>query len=144
MTKRRVMSCSNRSLARKMWGKLSRIAAQALIQLTERYGLSVADGDVSLIDGRWYVTHAGLLRLATRILQTSLLLSAVLRCAWPRPAPSIARFAKLTESACARSKSSDPSLRPHHLRIQSKRSLFLVTEMVRATASRDCGTSFAF
>ena len=66
MTKRRVMSCSNRSLARKMWGKLSRIAAQALIQLTERYGLSVADGDVSLIDGRWYVTHAGLLRLATR------------------------------------------------------------------------------
>jgi hypothetical protein len=31
-----------------------------------RYGLSVAAGDLQYLDGRWYVTHAGLLRLAQR------------------------------------------------------------------------------
>jgi len=30
------------------------------------FGLSVALGDIQLIDGRWYVTHAGLLRIAQR------------------------------------------------------------------------------
>jgi hypothetical protein len=28
--------------------------------------LSVADGDISLLDGKWYITHAGLLSLANR------------------------------------------------------------------------------
>jgi hypothetical protein len=66
MTKRHVTSCLNCRLARQVWGKFSRIATQTLNQLTERYGVSVADGDLLLIDGKWYVTHAGLLRLAAR------------------------------------------------------------------------------
>jgi hypothetical protein len=37
-----------------------------LKEMTEAYSLSVALGDLQLIDGRWYVTHAGLLRLSTR------------------------------------------------------------------------------
>jgi hypothetical protein len=57
---------SNRRLAKQIWGKLSRMATENLNKLTERHRLSVSDGDLLLIDGKWYVTHAGLLRLATR------------------------------------------------------------------------------
>lgn len=34
--------------------------------LTERYEFSISKGDLLLVDNRWYVTHTGLLRLATR------------------------------------------------------------------------------
>src|SRR5271165_871949 len=54
----------NRNLARATWGRLSKTARQALEELTSRYSLSVALGDVQFFDGRWYVTHAGLLRVA--------------------------------------------------------------------------------
>lgn len=56
----------NSNLAQAAWGPLSRAARHALNELTEQYGLSVALGDVQWIAGRWYVTHAGLLRLALR------------------------------------------------------------------------------
>jgi hypothetical protein len=39
---------------------------QGLEELTERYSLSIASGDIQQIEGRWYVTHAGLLRTAQR------------------------------------------------------------------------------
>jgi hypothetical protein len=38
----------------------------ALTSLTTEYGFSVASGDLLLIDGGWYVSHPGLLRLARR------------------------------------------------------------------------------
>jgi hypothetical protein len=57
---------SNVKLARFTWGVLSRTALHALKELTERHGLSVAGGDLQQLDGRWYVTHAGLLGLARR------------------------------------------------------------------------------
>jgi hypothetical protein len=56
----------NTDLAQTTWGELSRTLLEGLEDLTERYGMSVALGDVQLIDGRWYVTHAGLLRTAQR------------------------------------------------------------------------------
>ncbi len=56
----------NLALANMIWGKLTRPLRAALQDLTLTYGLSVAMGDLQLIDGRWYVTHAGLLRLSTR------------------------------------------------------------------------------
>src|SRR5215813_14539110 len=34
--------------------------------LTKRHCLSVAAGDLQFLDGRWYVTHSGLLRIAQR------------------------------------------------------------------------------
>ncbi|MBI3895520.1 MAG: hypothetical protein HY313_06280 [Acidobacteria bacterium] len=34
--------------------------------LTQRHELSIAIGDLQYLDGHWYVTHAGLLRLANR------------------------------------------------------------------------------
>jgi hypothetical protein len=63
---KRAALLSNSRLARRIWGKLSGTAISILNQLTERHRLSVMDGDISLIDGKWYVTHSGLLRLATR------------------------------------------------------------------------------
>ncbi len=55
---------SNRKLARDTWGELPRSAIRTLRALTEEYGLLVSTGDLQLLDGRWYVTHAGLLRIA--------------------------------------------------------------------------------
>jgi hypothetical protein len=57
---------SNARLARVLWGRPSKIALNGLKILTARYSLSVAAGDIQLVDGRWYVTHAGLLRIAQR------------------------------------------------------------------------------
>src|ERR1700683_225524 len=48
------------------WGLLPKIARQGLEELTARYSLSVALGDIQYLGGRWYVTHAGLLRVASR------------------------------------------------------------------------------
>jgi hypothetical protein len=56
----------NAKLARVLWGKPSKIAMHGLKALTARYSVSVAAGDIQLVDGRWYVTHAGLLRIAQR------------------------------------------------------------------------------
>ena len=57
---------SNAKLARQLWGEPSRIAFRALRELTAMYSLSVAGGDLQFLDGRWYVTHSGLLQLASR------------------------------------------------------------------------------
>ena len=69
--KRRVNSIANGQVnrqlcvARKLWGKgLSKLAMSSLQELLECHSFSVASGDVIPLDGRWYVTHAGLLRLA--------------------------------------------------------------------------------
>jgi len=65
--KRNVVSFqSNARLARQLWGEPSRNALRSLRELTTRYSLSVAAGDLQLLEGRWYVTHSGLLQLASR------------------------------------------------------------------------------
>jgi hypothetical protein len=57
---------SNLKHARVAWGHIPRLSLRGLEELTRKYGLSVALGDVNYIDEHWYVTHAGLLRLAER------------------------------------------------------------------------------
>src|SRR5216684_7587088 len=56
----------NAKLAVATWGEVSQAALLNLKELTGRYALSVAAGDLQFLDGRWYVTHAGLLRIAQR------------------------------------------------------------------------------
>jgi hypothetical protein len=57
----------NLRLARLKYGALvSQTARLRLAALTRQFGFSMELGDVLLLDGSWYVTHAGLLRLATR------------------------------------------------------------------------------
>src|SRR6266852_7806832 len=56
----------NAKLAVTTWGEVSQAALLNLKELTGRYALSVAAGDLQFLDGRWYVTHSGLLRIAQR------------------------------------------------------------------------------
>jgi hypothetical protein len=64
--RRSKLSLSNLKLARSTWGFLSSGALRSLRSLTESHCLSVAAGDLQFLDGRWYVTHSGLLGLAQR------------------------------------------------------------------------------
>ena len=52
--------------AKSLFGTLSRSAASVLKRLVAEQNLSVADGDAILLGNGWYITHAGLLRLAQR------------------------------------------------------------------------------
>jgi hypothetical protein len=61
-----VLFSSNVRQARRIWGALSGNARRRLKELSERHFLEVAAGDLQLLDSRWYVTHAGLLRIAHR------------------------------------------------------------------------------
>jgi hypothetical protein len=56
----------NLGLARAMWGELAQSQLKQLKELIEKHGLSVVSGDLSRLNNGWYVTHAGLLRLAHR------------------------------------------------------------------------------
>jgi hypothetical protein len=56
----------NISLARGKWPHVSETACRLLQNLTEEFLFSVARGDLLLLEGGWYVTHAGLLGLAQR------------------------------------------------------------------------------
>src|SRR6202162_1109492 len=66
MRKRLKASRLNAKLAVTTWGEVSQAALLNLKELTGRYALSVAAGDLQFLDGRWYVTHSGLLQLASR------------------------------------------------------------------------------
>jgi hypothetical protein len=51
-------------MARRLWGKIPRRATTSLKELLKTSKFSIAAGDILLLDGRWYVSHAGLLRVA--------------------------------------------------------------------------------
>src|SRR5260221_4188380 len=53
-------------LAKRTWGHIGGMRLAKLRQLLKRYRLSVALGEVIELDNHWYVTHSGLIRLATR------------------------------------------------------------------------------
>ncbi len=57
---------ANLSAATAAWGRLEKSSKERLKTLTRMYTLNVAAGELCLLDGRWYVTHTGLLRLAER------------------------------------------------------------------------------
>jgi hypothetical protein len=57
---------SNIALARTVWPGISRRALRGLRELIETHDLSIESGDLLYLDNRWYVTHAGLVRLARR------------------------------------------------------------------------------
>jgi hypothetical protein len=66
------------SLARKLWpNQIHHLQTKTLRALCEQYNFRVITGDLLLLEGRWYVTHAGLLRLARRERCTSIRVQAV-------------------------------------------------------------------
>src|SRR5271155_5118266 len=53
--------------ARSRWKcDLNKLAFQLLEELTNRYRFSVVNGDLIWLQHGWYVTHTGLVRLASR------------------------------------------------------------------------------
>ena len=54
------------AVARRLWGDASDSALVCLSDIITRFGISVSLGDVQFLDGRWYITHSGLLRIAQR------------------------------------------------------------------------------
>ena len=65
--RKRVGYRHNLALAKRLWsGQINREQQHSLKSLSENYGLSIAAGDLQLLENRWYVTHSGLLRLAQR------------------------------------------------------------------------------
>ena len=56
----------NVKCARRNWGGLSKNSLHTLAELTNAYRISVAAGHLQLLDGRWYITHSGLIQLAFR------------------------------------------------------------------------------
>jgi hypothetical protein len=64
MQKTRSLLSSNLDLAGRVWENLPASAVESLKELTHRYRLNVATGDLQYLGRRWYVTHCGLLRIA--------------------------------------------------------------------------------
>jgi hypothetical protein len=56
----------NVDTARALWGDLSPIAVRCLEDLSRGYQLSITSGDILYLEGKWYVTHSGLLGIARR------------------------------------------------------------------------------
>jgi hypothetical protein len=56
----------NVRLVKQLYPELAGQDLRRLRDLTQAHLLSVAQGEISFIDGKWYVTHAGLLRIALR------------------------------------------------------------------------------
>ncbi len=57
----------NIRLARRSVGwQLAAVAIDRLRDLTKTFGFSLSLGDIQFLDGGWYITHAGLLRLSRR------------------------------------------------------------------------------
>ncbi len=66
MGKKLVTCRSNLRAATQLWHQLSPASSRALRELTREYQLSVPAGDLLLLEGRWYVSHTGLLGIARR------------------------------------------------------------------------------
>ena len=57
---------SNRRFTRLRWGHVESPTLAALKTLTEQFQFSISSGDLTLLQGGWYVTHSGLTSLARR------------------------------------------------------------------------------
>ena len=56
----------NLRLARMKWGALTPQSLQNLKTYSQEFGFAIISGDLLLLNGGWYVTHTGLIRLARR------------------------------------------------------------------------------
>jgi hypothetical protein len=60
------LESANLRAATAAWGPLEKSSRERLKTLSRMYLLNVAAGELCLLDGRWYVSHTGLLRVAER------------------------------------------------------------------------------
>jgi hypothetical protein len=52
--------------AKTRWGAMDKALLAGLIEVLKQHRLSIVRGDLLLLEGKWYVTHAGLLGIALR------------------------------------------------------------------------------
>ncbi len=66
-SKQRYLVASNRKLAKQIWGDvLDPLQVRSLGEISRLFGFSIVMRDILLLEAGWYVTHAGLIRLAKR------------------------------------------------------------------------------
>jgi hypothetical protein len=87
-------------LAKRLWGKLKKPLIDNLLELLKRHRLSVAAGDVLLINGTWYVTHSALLGVALRKRCKGMLVTPVHELSDQAAARFAFRAAVFTSSTC--------------------------------------------
>jgi len=56
----------NLEISQTLWRDLPPASVQRLKDLSQTYLLSIASGDLLYLEGKWYVTHSGLLGIARR------------------------------------------------------------------------------
>ena len=56
----------NHRFAHELWGNLPEVTLDRLRDLSRRYSLSISLGELLYFEGKWYVTHSGLLAIARR------------------------------------------------------------------------------
>ena len=86
--------------AKSLYGDLSKSALRALRELIQRHQISVTNGDVKFLDGGWYVTHSGLLRLAERRRCAGIHCRPVLESSDPRTSRWVFRAAVFKSRGC--------------------------------------------
>jgi hypothetical protein len=64
--KRRTGLQQELKFAKTLWGAMGKPLLTGLVGVLKQHRLSIVRGDLLLLDGRWYVTHSGLLRIAFR------------------------------------------------------------------------------
>jgi hypothetical protein len=65
--------------AKRKWGKLASESVKELRQLVQAHGFSIELGHILIIDGHFYITHAGLLHVARRKHCNGITVAPVLR-----------------------------------------------------------------
>jgi hypothetical protein len=96
----RVNLAREMNFAKSLYGDLSKPALYALKEIIQRHQISVANGDVKYLDGGWYVTHSGLLRLAERRHCAGIHSRPVLKSSDPTASRWVFRAAVFKSQAC--------------------------------------------
>jgi hypothetical protein len=86
--------------AKLLYGDLSKSVLRALSELIQRHQVSVTNGDVKYLDGGWYVTHSGLLRIAERRRCAGIHCRPVLESSDPKTYRWVFRAAVFKSRAC--------------------------------------------
>jgi hypothetical protein len=86
--------------AKSLYGDFSKSVLRALRELIQRHQISVTNGDVKYLDGGWYVTHSGLLRLAERRRCAGIHCRPVLESSDPKTSRWVFRAAVFKSRAC--------------------------------------------
>ena len=86
--------------AKSLYGDLSKTVLRALSELIQKHQLSVTSGDVKYLDGGWYITHSGLLRLAERRRCAGIHCRPVLESSDPPTSRWVFRAAVFKSRAC--------------------------------------------